>query len=178
MQTFGERVALRRVWTIKDLEAGLTTYCKDCHVGGTQAIQNRAQAVYLNSGNSECGSCYGIGFTGGFEPTVFITYMLAADGSETWQQRRSGTMETDRPTVQFPSEPALESGDLVVRYHSWIDDETPGLEEQRYTIEGPVNHPTVRTGLGRDDPTIYISQECSLANLPSSHKFYDVSMGF
>lgn len=180
LETFGEQVSIRRIWNWEHFEKGLVTRCSVCNAGANSAVKARISNVYKQSGDSECPSCYGVGFTGGFENVVYLVYMLTDDGSTSPGQtigNKTGNFEPSTPSFQFPAQPRLNPGDLVVRYENWIDEDTPGPEERRYTIDKAVSQPTLRTGPGlAKAETIWTAQTGTLSGLPFNHTLYTVNM--
>lgn len=180
LMTFGERVILRRVWKLDDLLAGRTIRCPDCHAGTVQADRDRIAAVYQQAGESYCTTCFGTGFQGGFEPVIYLTYIMVRDEGREWKESKTGTMETSSMEVQFPWTPMLDPGDLVVRVLEWNGD-TPVQEQDRYVL-GPVRHTTVRTGPVRkatatmvlDDPFVLVGQTAEIRGLSQSHPYRGV----
>ena len=181
IQTYGERVIIRRVWTLVDFENGLTTRCATCQVGASTAVQIRMAELYKDSADSTCLDCFGTGYTGGFEPVIHVTWALVDDGSEgyTGPGPSPGGMvrDRDKPNVQFSWEPVLEPGDLVVRVQAWnLDGITPLTEEGRFQITGPVAQQTVRTGPQALDTDIIVGQTGAITRLPEDHVFYEVPL--
>lgn len=183
LQWYGEKVLVRRVLKLDDFLAGNTTRCEVCQPGGSQSKQSRVAAVYKTSGNTYCESCYGTGFTGGFEDSVYILYAMFEDTGRNWLkspgERRAGDMATDNPSnVQFPWNPVLDPGDVVVRVLNWLDDETPQTELDRYIISD-VSWVTVRTGSQRTrfgemtgaDDTLLVAQKAAVHNIPEEHPY-------
>lgn len=177
LQNFGERIALRRVWTFEDFVEGRTTRCTSCHAGDSASVEARVAAVYQQSGDSRCLECYGTSYTGGYEPVVHITWMLADDGTREYQGPTTGgqmAYERSQPRVQFSWEPQVDPGDLVVRVREWSPDGIPLVEEQRYQVTGNVTQQTIRTGPGRIDTDILVGQEAQIASLPRDNIAYEV----
>ncbi len=176
LQTYGERILLRNRWRTEDFLAGRVGRCLQCHAGATTAVQARVSAVYKQSGDSRCTSCYGIGFAGGFEPVVWITYMLAQDvDSDETKKEKSGDFDELRPQAQFPGVPPIDIGDLVIRVLSWANPTTPGTLGERSLISNKGMTETIRTGLRTSTDTLIVnSQTAQLFNLPADHMYYSV----
>lgn len=180
LQWFGEKVLVRRVWKLDDLLAGRVERCSQCQAGG--AAKARVAAVYKNAGDTYCASCYGTGFEGGFEPTVYVLYAIFGDTGRDWLKqtgdRQSGDMAVDRPTVQFPWNPVLDPGDVVVRVLNWDDEQTPQTELDRYVLDS-VEWVTIRTGAQRarfgsmttGDDALLVAQKASVKNIAQEHPY-------
>ena len=176
LRAFGERVIVRLVWTVEDYKAGDVDYCIHCQPTDDSDVAARISAVYGGqSGDSQCDWCFGTGFEGGFEPEIYITYMLAVDAPDTRAIGRSGTDVREMPDVQFGPEPRLNTGDLVIRVREWNEDEvTPITEEGRYQMT-TVREETLRTGLrvGTED-RVLIAQLTNIRDLPHDHPLQEV----
>lgn len=187
LQWFGEKVLVRRVWKLDDLLAGRVERCSTCQQGGSQSRQERVAAVYKNAGASYCPSCYGTGFEGGFEDAVYVLYAMFEDTGRDWlngTDRKAGDMPIDQPAgVQFPWNPVLDPGDLVVRVLNWDTDDVPQTELDRYVL-GDVEWVTVRTGARRarfgdmttGDDALLVSQKATARNLPQDHPYRGVAV--
>lgn len=181
LMTFGEKAIIRRVWKLDDYIAGSVTRCVVCQAGTTSSQRSRIASVYQQAGESYCSSCYGTGFTGGFEPTIYISYVLISDEGREWKHEETGTMEVSRMMVQFPWTPLLDPGDLLVRIRTWSGD-TPVQELDRYVL-GSTDQVTVRTGPARrtsptmttlHDPLTLVAQKAEVRNLSQDHPYRGV----
>ena len=178
LQWFGEEVIVRQIWRAEDAALGLVTYCQQCQDSPNPQspdsnIQNRVSKVYRQSGNSFCTNCYGTTFTGGFKPTCYHLYMLAADTPQVRSNLSTGQFWRDNPTVQFMWYPEIRVNDLVVRVNSWSGD-NPIATGDRFEVS-TVNVSTIRTGPGISyNTTKIINQYTTIENLPTSHPYYNV----
>jgi len=176
LMTYGERVIIRLVWTPEDHAAGLVDRCTVCQGGEDADLQEELAEMYGQTGDSQCEACFGVGFEGGFQEDIHVTYMMAADDPDDRSTSRSGTYLQENPIVQFLWLPELQAGDMVVRANSWVDEETIAVEERRYVI-GTVEQQSVRTGVGVSTATgIVIGQIARISPLPKGHAFYDVPL--
>lgn len=177
LKTYGERVALRRVWKFADFQAGLTTRCTVCNAGATGSIRDRISAVYAQSGDAYCSACLGTGYTGSFEPTIYYIWTLARGTPKAYTEGtelRGGVMPIKRPEVQFPWTPTLDPGDLVVRFRTWTED-VPSDEDSRYILRN-IERRSVRTGPRLPQDDILVAQMTTMQNLPQKHPYYGVSI--
>lgn len=110
-------------------------------------VQNGSVNVYKQSGDSWCTSCFGIGFEGGFEPTIYVTWALITDQEQETTFGRSGTMQRETPMAQFSFEPEVTEYDLVVRVVEWEDKVTPKILHNRSVLR-KVMPVTLRSGPG------------------------------
>lgn len=176
MQTFGERVLIRQAWQFTDFENGLVTRCTQCAAGGDASVQSRISSVYKQAGDSFCNNCYGIGFEGGFMPTIYVMHVLALSVPERRNRSRSGEEFEDDPEVQFLWYPKLRDGDLMVRVYEWAaDNQTPLREEARYRLNA-VKEESVRTGpRGIYDREDYVvAQTAQVIKIPEGDPFQRV----
>jgi len=191
LQWFGEECVVRLLWRAEDAAAGLVTYCTVCQdspdpTNPSSSVQSRVSKVYRQSGNSYCTACYGTTFTGGFQPTAYHLYMLAADTEDIRKSLETGQFWQERPRVQFSWFPTLREGDIVFRVTSWSGD-TPTSIGSIYRISA-VSPVTVRTGPTNSAPvpfrpnvqpgassTIMVNQITTLENLQPGHPYYEVA---
>jgi hypothetical protein len=175
LKTLGERVILRRVWHLSDLEAGLTTRCVVCSAGATTEEQQMVTDVYGQSGDAYCPNCFGTGFTNGFDPIAYVTWMMATDDIQDWKMNTTGEMPENRPQVQFPWTPVIDEGDLVIRVLTWLDAAMtiPDDEAGRFTTE-KVRPVTIRTGPANPTAGIIVAQVTTVDNLPQNHPYLAV----
>lgn len=123
--------------------------------GGTN-VQERVAAVYKQAGDSWCTSCYGIGFEGGFEPIVYVTYALITDQQQETTRSRTGAIQHEDPTAQFSFEPPVQEFDLVARIYEWESDGvTPRRLGGRFLLR-EIKPVTLRTGPGTPDDSIAV----------------------
>jgi hypothetical protein len=176
LQTWGERVVIRRVFTVEDLRAGLTTRCAVCNAGPSQPVRDRVAAVYKQGGESYCQACWGTGYTGGFSPTAYITWGLASDAARRTQKDRTGVLFPDRPRMEFPWEPPLDQGDLVVRVDEWDDEAdltVPASEFGRF-LTSEIELVKVRTGPQRPPDEVLVGQTSDMRALPQEHPLLEL----
>lgn len=174
---YGERVVVRKVWQWQHERDGLVDRCSECHSGDTSSVQERLSGMYKQSGDSRCESCYGVGFEGGFQPEVWVTYALIVDSTEPNIRKgpSKGQVRHDKTRGQYLPVPRLKSGDLLVRVLEWEEDlVTPAEEDRRYLLS-TVTPQTIRTSTrnGRD-PNLLVGQISDLESLPSDHHFMEV----
>jgi hypothetical protein len=184
LQWFGEQVIVRQLWRAEDAAIGLVGYCQQCqnspnpstpNASGNAAIRSRVSQVYRQTGNSYCSTCYGTTFSGGFKPTCYHLFMLAADTAQIRANLSTGQFWRDNPTVQFGWYPEIRVDDLVVRVNNWNGD-TPTATGDRFVVS-TVNVQTVRTGPGISyDTSKIVNQFTTLENLPPSHPYYNVPL--
>lgn len=121
---------------------------------GGRNVQNRVSAVYKQAGDSWCRSCYGVGFEGGFEPLIYVTFALIGDQQQETTRTRTGAMQHQDPKVEFSFEPHVQEFDLMARVHTWEDDNiTPKKVAGRFLLR-EIMPLTLRTGPGTPDDTI------------------------
>lgn len=144
---YGERVILKRKWQVEDFKSGLVSRCSRCADGSSgNLVSSRVTAVYKQSGDSHCKSCYGIGFESGFIEPSIVTYIIVNDDEQDIQRQRSGVREATEPMCQFAHYPIVRQGDLLVRYYNWQSETSPGVELARFLLASP--SPTIlRSGL-------------------------------
>ena len=186
LQYYGELAVVRVIWTIEDFYAGLVTRCSVCQATGANTLgitsltqqaanQQRLSQVYKDSSDVYCSSCYGVGFTGGFQPTIYRMWFLANDNVEHWDKSRFGEMRPNRPRAEFEASPPLKQNTLVIRVLSWTDSTMtiPQIEDRRYVL-GTVNPLSLRTGALNPSSTTYVGQSAPLINLSQQHPFNNV----
>jgi hypothetical protein len=178
--TYGERCVIRRVWSLDNFLAGEVDRCTVCIPGADEGEQALILNAGKQAGDENCTNCFGTGFEGGFQPVIYVTYMLADDEPANWKwsnetpAKGSGRMRQRRPSVQFPWEPTLDEGDLVVRVRVWdVDELTPLEEEERYTIQ-EVENIMLRTGLALPTDSINVAQRAQVMNLSQDHIYRTV----
>jgi len=178
LQLFGEQVIVRQLWRAEDAALGLVGYCQECQDSPNPSIPNtsiqqRVSNVYRQTGNSWCPNCYGTTFNGGFKPTCYHLYMLAADTPQNRQNLTTGQFWKDNPSVQFGWYPEIRVGDIVIRVTSWNGD-NPTATGDRFIVS-TVNVQTVRTGPGISyDTTKIVNQFTTIENVPPNHPYYNV----
>lgn len=123
---------------------------------GGKNVQNRVAAVYKQSGDSWCTSCYGIGFEGGFEPIVYVTQALITDQQQETTRDRSGAIQREDPKAEFSFDPPVQEFDLCARVYAWeADNVTPKKVAGRFVLR-EVQPVTLRTGPGTPDDSIVV----------------------
>jgi len=190
LQWYGEECIVRLLWRAEDAQAGLVTYCQTCQdspdpSNPSNNIQSRVSKAYRQTGNSYCPECYGTTFTGGFQPTAYHLFMLAADTEDVRKNLSTGQFWQQNPRVQFSWFPRLRTGDLVVRVEQWQGN-LPTLATTRFQVS-TVSPQTIRTGPGSSaqypaqvgvqpytNTTIIVNQTCTLENLFPGHPYYEV----
>lgn len=121
---------------------------------GGASVQARVAAVYKQSGNSWCESCFGVGFEGGFEPLIYVTFALIGDQQQETTRTVGGVIQHEDPKVQFSFEPIVQEFDLVARVATWeADNITPRTVHGRFILR-EVQPTTLRTGPGTPDDSI------------------------
>jgi hypothetical protein len=127
--------------------------------GGGASVQDRISAVYKQAGDSWCTSCFGVGFEGGFEPIVYVTWALVGDQQQETTRTRSGAIQKQDPHAQFSFEPIVQEFDMIARVYEWeADGITPVRIGGRYLIR-EVMPVTIRTGPGSPDDSIAVMPE-------------------
>ena len=182
LQWFGEECIVRQLWRAEDAALGLVGYCQDCQdspnpatptASGNAAIRSRVLQVYRQTGNSYCPTCFGTTFSGGFKPTCYHLYMLAADTPQVRSNLSTGQFWKDNPQVQFSWYPEIRVGDLVVRVNQWTNGQPTSLGD-RFAVS-TVNVQSIRTGPGVSyNNNIYVNQFTTIENMPPSHPYYNV----
>lgn len=178
LQWYGEEVVVRQLWRAEDAALGLVGYCQQCQdspnpTNPDAAIQKRVSNVYKQTGNSYCNTCYGTTFSGGFKPTCYHLYMLAADTPQNRSNLSTGQFWRDNPSAQFSWYPEIRTGDLVVRVDQWNND-TPVNPGLRFQVS-VVNPTSIRTGPGVSyQTTKYVNQIATLENVWPGHPYYNV----
>jgi hypothetical protein len=178
LQWFGEQIIVRQLWRAEDAAIGLVDYCQQCQdspdpTNPSASVQSRVSNVYRQSGNSFCPNCFGTTFNGGFKPTCYHLYMLAADTAQERANLSTGQFWRNNPTIQMSWYPEIRVGDLLVRVNSW-DGDTPTALGERFEVS-TVNVQTIRTGPGISyDTSKIVNQFTGLDNLPISHPYYSV----
>lgn len=114
---------------------------------GSVNVRTRINQVYKQAGDSWCDSCFGVGFEGGFEPTIYVTWALIQDQEQETTRSKSGTIQRETPMAQFTFEPEVQEFDLIVRVVEWADKVTPAVIHG-HSILRKVMPLTVRTGPG------------------------------
>lgn len=114
---------------------------------GSVDVRSRITQVYKQSGDSWCNACYGVGFEGGFEPTLYVTWALIQDQEQETTQSKSGIIQRETPVAQFAFEPEVQEFDLIVRVVEWADKVTPSIIHGRSVLR-KVQPLTLRTGPG------------------------------
>lgn len=125
---------------------------------GSTDIRSRINQVYKQSGDTWCTSCFGVGFEGGFEPTIYVTWALITDQEQETTFSRSGTMQRESPMAQFSFEPEVTEYDLIVRVVDWADKITPRVIHNRSVLR-KVMPVTLRTGPGTPERSEVVYQE-------------------
>ena len=186
LQWYGEECVVRLLIRAEDAVADPTTYfyCTDCQDSPNPsnpdiAVQRRASAVYRQSGNSFCPTCYGTTFyclyngqkVGGFKSTVYHLYFLASDTPEVRKNLQTGQFWQQNPQVQFSWFPQIRQGDLVVRITQWANG-VPVAATDRWQVSN-VNIQTLRTGPGNAyDTSKIVNQTATMEYLPPLHPYY------
>lgn len=114
---------------------------------GSVDVRSRITEVYKQAGDSWCEACYGVGFEGGFEPTLYVTWALIQDQEQETTRSKSGTIQRETPLAQFSFEPEVQEFDMIVRVVEWADKVTPAVIHGR-SILRKVAPLTLRTGPG------------------------------
>jgi len=123
---------------------------------GGLSTQARISAVYKQGGDSWCQNCYGIGFDGGFEPIIYVTFALIGDQQAETTRTIGGVVQHEDPKVEFSFEPVVQEFDLVARIATWeVDNITPKTVHGRFLLR-EVMPITIRTGPGTPDDSIAI----------------------
>lgn len=126
---------------------------------GSQDVRSRVTAVYKQSGESWCPDCFGIGFEGGFEPTIYVTWALITDQEQETTFGRTGTMQRETPTAQFSFEPEVTEFDLVVRVVKWDTDKITPLVLHNRSVLRKVTPVTLRSGPGTPEQSEVVYQQ-------------------
>lgn len=189
LQTFGERVTIRRVWTINDHLNGLVERCTQCQAGtGSASLQSRYADLYKQAGESYCSNCYGVGFDGGYRPEIYLTWVLITDQLEDWQRGKTGAFTPAKPSAQFMWTPHLQEFDILARFDHW-DGEYPLRENDRFILR-EVQPITLRTGPRPASPSrplsgtvgvtdsLIVAQQAQIENLPQKNPMLRVPMVF
>lgn len=108
-------------------------------------VASRITQVYKQSGDSWCPACYGVGFEGGFEPVIYVTWALISDQEQETTQGKTGTIQRETPMAQFAFAPEVQEFDLIVRVVEWADKVTPAVIHGRSVLR-KVMPLTIRTG--------------------------------
>lgn len=154
---------------------------------GGASDQARFSAVYKQAGDSWCTACYAVGFEGGYEPIIYVTFALISDQQQETTHGVGGAIQRENPKVQFSFEPQVEEFDLMARVESWESDNiTPRELRGRFQL-GEVQPVTLRTGPGTPSDSLaimpaelatrfqmpnrdwVIGQTCGIENLPWDH---------
>lgn len=114
---------------------------------GSVDTRSRITQVYKQAGDSWCEFCYGVGFEGGFEPILYVTWALIQDQEQETTRSKSGTIQRETPLAQFSFEPEVQEFDLIVRVAEWADKVTPAVIHGRSVLR-KVMPLTIRTGPG------------------------------
>lgn len=174
LQHWGERVVLRLAWTSIEFGLGLVARCQHCQQVDTIAnptnLNVRLASLYDQPGSSECTYCFGQGFEGGFQPTGYITWMLAQDTPFNRRLLRSGEEVLEEPQTQFMPTPRLKMGDLIIRVRQWDETRNPPVplvQENRYVL-GTVNYESLRDGAGLGQADVRVmNQTAQLHKMPT-----------
>lgn len=166
---------------------------------GSEDIRSRVTAVYKQAGESWCSNCFGIGFEGGFEPTIYVTWALITDQEQETTHTPTGTIQRETPTAQFSFEPEITEFDLVVRVVRWAKDGVtplvlhnrsvlrkvipvtlrsgPGTPEQSEVVyQEPWKYPEDRDKFNLEDQRWVVGQTGQLVNLPLEHPWNSVGI--
>ena len=185
----GEKVIMRRTWKLEDFLAGSVTRCVECQAGATLSERQRVRDVFKNSGDTYCPTCFGIGYTGGFENTIYLTWAIITDEQRRDTTGRTGNMELTRPMAQFLWTPLFDPGDLLVRVRTWNSTQTvPTVEQDRYILRS-VDLQSIRTGPLRRkvmnvdpgpqtgiDEAIIIGQTAEIENVSQENPYREVPL--
>jgi len=127
---------------------------------GGKTVQSRITEVYKQSGNTWCPSCYGVGFEGGFEPLIYVTYAIITDQQADISRSKGGVISSARPDGQFAYAPILTEFDIVARVKSWEGDTvTPREIRGRYTLD-EITPTTIHTGpQTTDDSLVFLPED-------------------
>lgn len=126
---------------------------------GSSDVRSRMTSVYKQAGESWCPSCFGIGFEGGFEPTIYVTWALITDQEQETSFRPTGTIQRETPMAQFSFEPQVTEFDLVVRVVRWADDGLTPLILHNRSVLRKVAPVTLRTGPGTPERSEVVYQQ-------------------
>ncbi len=171
---YGERVVLRKVWRYEDLEAGRVQRCSECQ---GSSVESRLTEIYKDTGDSRCFTCFGTGFEGGFQPLVYVTYMLARSSPDTVIREKSGMQDLERPTVELPAKPRVNEGDLIVRVLEWDETKTiPVVTDRRFIVDD-VQRSTIRDALSPASlDQLIVGYTVQLSDLPKDHFWHKVQV--
>ena len=127
--------------------------------------------TYKQSGNTWCMNCFGVGFNGGFEPIIYVTYALISDQQAETTRSQSGVMQRADPQVQFSYEPAVQEFDIIARVFNWEDDGITPREVSGRFILKECRPETLRTGPGTTDDSLSFAppQFKDIYKIPDSH---------
>lgn len=132
--------------------------------------QKGSVSVYKQSGDTWCTSCFGVGFEGGFEPTIYVTWALITDQEQETTFGRSGTIQRETPMAQFSFEPQIAEYDLVIRVVEWEDKVTPKILHNRSVIR-KVMPVTLRSGPGTPERSEVVYEPPDWKSPTDANKF-------
>lgn len=141
-----------------------------------QNQQSDVASVYQQPGDVYCTDCYGTGFTGGFEPTIYLTYAIFTDETQDVNQTREGVVFPKTPQGDFSHTPDFEENDLFVRVRTWDANGTApadGGEEGRYLFR-EVKPITLRTSPALPIESLIVGQRAPVTRLPDTHHLQQV----
>lgn len=125
---------------------------------GSSDIRSRVNQIYKQAGDTWCESCFGVGFEGGFEPTIYVTWALITDHQQETSFGKTGTVQRETPTAQFSFEPEVGEFDLIVRVVEWEDKVTPKIIHNRSVLR-QVMPTTLRSGPGTPERSEVVYQD-------------------
>lgn len=126
---------------------------------GSSDVRSRMTSVYKQAGESWCSSCFGVGFEGGFEPTIYVTWALITDQEQETTFTPTGTIQRETPLAQFSFEPEVTEFDLVVRVVKWDRDGVTPLVLHNRSVLRKVTPVTLRSGPGTPEQSEVVYQQ-------------------
>ena len=137
---------------------------------GGNAVREKVTETYKQAGSTWCPSCFGVGFDGGFEPVIYVTYALISDQQAETSRTEAGVIQRADPQAQFSFEPIVQEYDLVARIQSWESDMITPHEVGGRFILHEARPESLRTGPKSvdDTPSFAPPEFRSVYKLPDS----------
>ena len=108
----GEYAMFVLMWDVFDFEAGRVVRCRDC----VDSFGDDVTAAFGGqSAESQCESCLGTGFEGGWKAKIIRPSLWDATAEPDEDQARRGTVERQFQAVQTTFDFRLNRGDYVLR---------------------------------------------------------------
>lgn len=113
LYSLGEYSIFYLMWSLLDLEAGLTTRCPTCY-GAAGSTQDAIAQAYQQPKINKCPDCFGTTFAGGFRAKI-VRPALWADDDESEKLDKRGVVHPESVSVETTWDFRMRQGDYIIR---------------------------------------------------------------